>query len=32
MVYAIDGFWGIGGKTYTNYQLIAAVTQEAVSG
>ena len=32
MVYAIDGFWGIGGKTYTNDQLIAAVTQEAVSG
>jgi hypothetical protein len=32
MVYAIDGFWGIGGKAYTNDQLIAAVTQEAVSG
>ena len=32
MVYAIDGFWGIGGKSYTNDQLIAAVSQEAVSG
>ena len=31
MVYAVDGFWGIGGKTYTNDQLIAAVTQGAVS-
>jgi phenylpyruvate tautomerase PptA (4-oxalocrotonate tautomerase family) len=32
MVYAIDGFWGIGGKSYTNDQLIAAVSQEAASG
>ncbi|HTD17546.1 MAG TPA: hypothetical protein VK673_20340 [Chthoniobacterales bacterium] len=32
MVYAVDGFWGIGGKTYTNDQLIAAVSQEAVTG
>jgi phenylpyruvate tautomerase PptA (4-oxalocrotonate tautomerase family) len=31
MVYAVDGFWGLGGKAYTNDQLIAAVAQEAVS-
>jgi phenylpyruvate tautomerase PptA (4-oxalocrotonate tautomerase family) len=31
MVYAIDGFWGIGGKTYTNDQLIAAVNQDAAT-
>jgi hypothetical protein len=30
MVYAVDGLWGIGGKAYTNADLLDAVSKAAL--